>query len=133
MNFVLDENLPPAFGRALNELSKSKHGVYALMDCFPKGTPDIEWITELGSSNSVVITQDAVHRDKLQRAALMRAGLRVFVLDKAWSKQIYWAKAANIVKWWPRIIEQADLVSGGAVFTVPWAMRDGGRFIQESL
>jgi hypothetical protein len=42
------------------------------------------------------------------------------MLARAWSSQKMWDQAAALVRWWPRILEQAELIAGGAVFEVPF-------------
>jgi hypothetical protein len=50
------------------------------------------------------------------------------VLTKAWTSHRYWEKAAQVVRWWPRIMEQAGLVEGGAIFEVLWRFSGKGKF-----
>lgn len=54
----------------------------------------------------------------------------VFFLDKSWKDHKFWEKAHNLVKWWPRIIEQSAGIHGGAAFKVKWNFSGKGTFEQ---
>ena len=134
MKFFIDNNLPPPLAHALRELSKPyDHAVLHLKDRFAADTPDIEWINILSEESGwVVVTHDNLNKG-LEREALRRAGLLVFFLDKSWTNHIFWEKAHNLVKWWPRIIEQAAGIEGGAAFQVKWNFSGKGKFEQVRL
>lgn len=132
MNFLIDTNLPPALARALNALTeKEGHSVAHLTEKFSRDTPDIDWINALKSEgNWVILSQDNFRKGDLEKKAIRECGLVVFCLAKQWSKAKYWDKAHNLVRWWPAIMDQADMVSGGAAFKVPWRLAGKGRFEQ---
>lgn len=122
MKFLIDNNLPPQLARALNELSKKDgHDVQPLKDKFPQDMPDTQWILTLKyEGNWAIVSQDNFRKNDLEKTAISSCGLPVFCLSKQWTSQNYWEKAQNLVRWWPAIIEQADRISGGAAFRVPW-------------
>lgn len=134
MKFFIDNNLPPALAHALRELSKTEnHEVIHLKDRFAPNTPDTDWIGCLSQESEwVVVTHDNFNKG-LEREALRSAGLRVFFLDKSWSDHKFWEKAHNLIKWWPRIIEQAAGIQGGAAFKVKWNFSGKGMFEQMKL
>lgn len=131
MKFLIDNNLPPALAHALRELSKPEnHVVHHLKDLFSADTPDIDWINSLSKEGGwVVVTHDNLNKG-LEREALRRAGLLVFFLDKSWKDHKFWDKAQNLIKWWPRIIEQAGGIENGAAFKVRWNFSGKGMFEQ---
>lgn len=131
MKFFVDNNLPPALSRALHELSKhDDHEIIHLRDRFPADTSDADWMGALANEGGwVVVTHDKLTKG-IERLALRRAGLLVFLLDKSWASQPYWLKASNIVRWWPRILEQSAGIAGGAMFAVPWQFSGKGQFKQ---
>ncbi len=131
MRFFVDNNLPPALAQALHALSSPYgHSVEHLKDRFSPNTPDSEWIDALaGEGGWSVITHDKLNKG-LEREALRRAGLIVFFLDKGWSNHPFWDKAHNLVRWWPRIIEQSEGIKGGAAFKVPYNFSGKGQFEQ---
>lgn len=136
MKLLIDNNLPPALARALHELSirewNGRHRVCALRDRFPANTPDTEWIGALSNEDDwVVITHDRLNKG-LERKALKHAGLKVFFLDRSWKNHKFWDKTVQLVRWWPRIIEQAEGITGGAAFRVRWNFRGKGQFEQIS-
>ncbi|WP_124093556.1 DUF5615 family PIN-like protein [Burkholderia gladioli] len=131
MNFFVDNNLPPVLTRARHALSEnSGHRVVHLKDLFPPNTPDSDWIAALAREGGwSVVTHDKLNKG-LEREALRRAGLIVFFLDRGWSSHKFWDKAYSLVRWWPRIVEQAEGMAGGAAFKVPYAFAGKGRFGQ---
>lgn len=131
MKFFVDNNLPPCLARALHQLSiEYGHSVTALRDRFPENTPDPVWIEALSAEQDwVVVTHDKLNKG-LEREALSRAGLVVFFLDSSWKDHKFWEKAQQLVRWWPRIIDQASLITGGAAFRVKWNFSGNGKFEQ---
>jgi predicted nuclease of predicted toxin-antitoxin system len=134
MKLLLDNNLPPALARALHELTIREwdcaHEVIHLRDHFPANTPDTEWVTKLSQEDGwVVVTHDKFNKG-VEREVLRRAGLKVFLLDGSWKHHQFWEKAIQLTRWWPRIIEQAGGIRGGAAFRVPWNFTGKGQFGQ---
>lgn len=135
MNFLLDNNLPPAFAKAIHALAeKEGHQVVHLTDKFPRNAADIEWVGTLHEEGGwVIVSQDQFRKSDLEKKAFRECGLVVFCLAKQWSKEAYWKKAHNLVRWWPAVMEQAERVSGGAAFRVPWSFTTPGKFQQVKL
>lgn len=133
MKFFFDNNLSPHLAHAIKELCKVEldvEEVRHLRDHFSANIKDHEWITTLSKSGPwAVISQDVFNKNDLEREALRRSGLIVFVLDRQWSQHKHWAKSQNLVKWWPLIIEQCSRIKGGASYRVPWRF-SGGRMEQ---
>ncbi|UVM39513.1 hypothetical protein LOY28_03485 [Pseudomonas sp. B21-017] len=132
MKFLLDNNLPPALARALNELTKAEgHSVLSLRDKFPPSTADVAWISVLREEGGwAVISQDKFTKGDIEKRAFRECGLPVFCLAKHWGNESYWNKAHNLVRWWPSIMSQAHLNGGGAAFRVPWKCPAHGKFDQ---
>ena len=132
MKFLIDNNLPPAIARALHVLSQAENcSVVHLKDKFPQDTDDITWIGKLKEEGGwTILSQDRFRKGDLEKKAIRECGLVVFCLAKHWSKSKYWDKAHNLVRWWPAIIEQAERMSGGAAFRVPWRYVAKGKFEQ---
>jgi hypothetical protein len=132
LKFILDNNLSKYLARALAALCEPDGvTVTHLADKFSGNPLDIDWIQALAEEDGwVIISHDRFHKNPLEKEALRRAGLTVFVLKKGWASQRNWEKAAQLIRWWPRIMEQADLVSGGAVFEVQYRFSGRGRFQQ---
>lgn len=122
MKFLLDHNLPPALARALNELSAPYgHSVFHLTEKFASNSADLDWIkTLIEEGDWTIISQDQFNKSDLEKEAFRRAGLTVFCLARQWRKAPYWEKAYRIIRWWPLIIAQSELLTGGAALKVPW-------------
>jgi hypothetical protein len=131
LQFLIDNNLPPALARALNNLSaRDGARVYALRDRFPENADDLVWMQALrddGDRWCIVSTDQFRKRARTEREFIRSAGFTVFVLHSGWSSHSYWPKASQLVAWWPKIIEQAHLAQR-SMFSVPW--RVTGRFEQ---
>ena len=128
MKFFLDNNLPPAIARALNELVGDEHEVVHLRAKFSADTTDVEWIQSLGNEGDwIMITRDdAIIRKPQEREALKQSGITAFFLAQGWKHLTRWELAWKIVRWWPNIQEQASLVAKGAIFIVP--VKYSGKF-----
>ena len=135
MKAQLDENLPPALAHALNCLvADDGHSVIHVMAVVPRGTPDVELLLETSSLGiHVHITQDHHHRRPVERDTISTLSMAIFVLAKGWQDQLYFEKAARLIQWWPRIIEQAEQAKPPAIFLVPWSVGAKGRFEQVRL
>lgn len=135
MNFLFDNNLPPNWSTSIAACSKDKFGfgcvqnVMHLIERFPSNTSDTEWLSELGQEKSWVIISGDAFRKKNgdERRIIRKFGLSVFVLQQSWATYGYWDKYSQFIKWWPRIVDQANTVESTAVL-VPW--RASGRFKQ---
>lgn len=135
MKFFLDNNVPPNWAACLTAASKGQFdpgkvgAVVHLRDAFPSNTPDIDWINDLaGQHGWTIISGDAFRKKNgVERKVLRQSGLSVFVLQSSWASHPYWDKTSQLVKWWPRIVDQAnsaDCIS----MEVPWQF--SGRFKQ---
>jgi hypothetical protein len=137
VKFFFDNNLSPHLAHAIGELSKADPNapvVVHLKDKFLQTTPDHEWIDALASEEDwAVISQDTLMKNDLEREALRRSGLVVFALAGAWNHQTFWAKAQNLVRWWPAIMDHATRYHGGAALRVPWNFSGKGKVEQIQL
>lgn len=132
MKAQIDENLSPALAKALHALAEpDDHEVIHVTELVPRGTPDVELFAAVAKAKiQIHITQDHHHRRPIERDAIASAGLIVFVLDRGWSTQPHFEKAARLIQWWPRIVEQAEGISPPAVLRVPWRIVGKGKFEQ---
>ena len=137
MNFIFDANLPPGWAGAIARLGNNRFDpgqigeVVYLTDKFPANTPDIDWLTALGQergSRWTIISRDNFRKQKgAERQVQRQYGLSVFVLQKSWASKPYWEMTAQLVQWWPRIVDQACATERAAM-EVPWST--SGRFQQ---
>lgn len=120
MKAQLDENLPRALARAINELvAVDGHEVVHVAD-YAKGVPDIELFERaIADGVQVHITHDHHHRRPVEREAIARLGLTVFVLAKGWNQLSHYEKAARLIEYWIPIATTTQLVKSGAIFRVP--------------
>lgn len=136
VRFLCDANISPHLAKALNALSSPDgHSVVHLREKFAPDTADVEWISALAAEGRwAVITHDrAMARRPIEQEALRRSGLIVFMLARSWNSQRQWSQVAALVRWWPRILEQASLVAGGAAFEVPFGFSGTKRLKQIKL
>lgn len=92
-----------------------------LRELFAPDTPDLVWIGELATQQGwTIISGDAFRkRNGAERKVLQQSGLSVFVLQPSWANYPYWEKTPQIIRWWPRIVAQANSVERIAM-EVPW-------------
>lgn len=134
MNYFIDRNLSIYLAKAISALCEPENiSVKHLDEIFPKNTPDIDWIKKLSEDGDwAVITQDRLTRNSIEREALRSTGLLTFMLAKGWAHQKEWDKAAALIRWWPRLMETASLISSGA-FLVPYKFSGKGKLEQVKL
>ncbi len=78
MTLAFDENLPPAVAQALALVG---HPVTHVVEHLPRGTVDDLLFAEAARREWVLVTRDAnMWRKRAQRAALLQAGIGVFVI-----------------------------------------------------
>lgn len=100
-----------------------------LREIFAPDTADLDWIGELARQQGwTIISGDAFRKKNgAERKVIQQSGLSVFVLQPSWSIYPFWEKTPQIVRWWPRIVDQADSVERIAM-QIPWKI--SGRFTQ---
>ena len=110
-------------------VSSAVEEVIHLKTRFRANTPDTDWIRALAEDkNWTIISSDAFRkRNGMERKVLQKSGLSVFVLQNSWANYPYWEKTAQLIRWWPRIVDQANAVDRIAM-EVPW--RVTGKFKQ---
>lgn len=132
MKFLFDNNLPPSLARGIAELSKfdpKVEAVVALRDKFAADTPDEAWLSALAEEGGwIIISKDRFKKSSAEQELIRRRGLTVFVLDPQWAKP-YWVQAAQLVHWWPKILEVSKLTSKSAM-RVPWKITGKSTFEQ---
>jgi hypothetical protein len=133
VKFLVDNNLSPYLAKALAALCEPDSiEVKHLRDKFAANTPDVDWIGALAAEGDwAVVSQDRLTRKSPEREALRRSGLTAFILAKGWSQLGEWDKAWHLVRWWPRIMASAGLVSGA--FEVPVVFSGQGKLKQIAL
>lgn len=130
MKAQLDENLPPGLAQALNCIARvHDHEIIHVLDIVDRGTSDVDLFAAATAHGvQVHITQDNHNRRQIEREAIAKSGLIVFVLAKGWASLSYYDKAARLIEWWPRIVDQADLITPPDVFRIPAKKVGKGRF-----
>jgi hypothetical protein len=134
LKFFIDNCLPPRWAPALSALATPEEfEVTHLRTKFSNTISDVDWIQKLSAEGGWTIISGDVRITKSvhEREAWLRSGLTAFFLVKGWNFE-FWDKTARIVRWWPRILEQARMVQPGAGFYVPVNYKNG-RFEQVPL
>ena len=121
MKLFLDNNLPPRVARALNELVEPDgHQVVHLRDMFSHSTPDVTWLSELGSQGGwTILSADMrIHKNKAEREAWRRSNTIAFFMTRSWSRLKFTEKAAKILLRWSDLETQTKLVAAPAAFEI---------------
>ena len=86
-------------------------------DHFPQDTPDSEWLSEVGRRGWVVLSKDVrIRRDKLERAALLEARVKAFLLTQ---QGLAGADMAEIfIRAVPEMVRRATRAKRGFICTV---------------
>jgi len=123
VKFFLDNCLSTRYAKSLDILSeKDGHKVFHLLDKFPRDAKDKDWIRSLGHEGGWIIVSGDVRilRTPELKNEWAQARLTAFFLASGWMNMGYWHQIANLVKWWPAILDQARLVEYGTGFEVPF-------------
>lgn len=118
MKVLFDNNLTPKMARALAELFKGEHSIFALRDRFPANPSDLEWIQELGKDDRwVVISGDRrITKNRAEYQAFRSSKLIGFFLSRGLYKSKVTKQLERILAQWESIEKQHQSVRGGAVF-----------------
>ena len=129
MKAQIDENLPPVLARGLNALVSVDGDEVVHVTDYAKGAPDLELFRRaIEDGVQVHITQDHHYRRPVEREAITRLGLTVFVLAKGWSDLKHYDKAARLIEYWPAIATTSKMFAAGSIFRIP--PRRNGKFEQ---
>lgn len=120
MKAQIDENLPPALARALNALVAADGDEVVHVTDYAKGATDLELFQRaVDDGVQVHVTQDHHYRRPVEREAITRLGLTVFVLAKGWSDLGHYDKAARLIEYWPAISTASTMFAAGSIFRIP--------------
>ena len=123
MRFFLDNNLSPHFAKALNSLSAPQDcSVCHFAELFPeRNIPDDQWLSELSAQGDwVVVSGDMrIFKSPHLKQIWIESKLTTFFLAKGWMHQKFWDQAWWLVRWWPEIMQQAQIVEPGTGYEVP--------------
>lgn len=116
MILALDENLPPSVAQALAIL---RFPITHVTDHVGRGTPDEDLFDEAAARNWVLVTRDAkMWRKRAQQAALLQAGIGVFVLVSS-SAHTPPELTALLLRRLPEMLELTARTRRPFVFRVP--------------
>jgi len=122
VKLALDANLSPHLARAIYALLAPEDGEAAsIPERFGPGIADQDWIAALhAEAGWAVLTQDRKLRSRPhERRALEQSGLVVFILAHGWASELYWQKAAGVIRWLPSMLEAFRAARPPALFAVP--------------
>jgi PIN like domain len=116
--------LPAALHVFLETVGSSAHHVRFMSGYgFDQNTEDEEWIRRLGEDEPadwIVVTGDKrIARNKAERAAWLRAGLKGFVLAPAFQKSPVHRQASLILWRWPDMEAFVSAATAGSLFELP--------------
>ena len=112
--------------RAMRELAHAQScDVIHLSDRFPRDVPDSEWIRAIRDEGWVIVSGDTrISRNKVERAVWHESGLTAFFLDDGWSSKKFWVQAAELVRWWPIIVDTARSCRVGCGFLLKFKAKE---------
>jgi len=114
--------------RAIAELAQAQGiEVIHLSQKFERNTRDVDWIRQLHEDHEdeeddwIIVSGDTrISRSKAERATWHESRLTAFFLDNGWSSKKFWVQAAELVRWWPLILETSRKCSPGSGFLLPF-------------
>ena len=128
MRFFLDNCVSTALARALRELAAGQpYEVVHLADKFERrDTPDPEWLGVLGREGRwIVVSGDVrITRGRAGRLAWQESGLTAFFFADGWASKNRWKQAEELMRWWPKVVQQAREAPDGAGFLMQHAAKE---------
>ena len=99
----------------------AEHEVRHLSELFQRNIDDKELLAALARQGEwVVLSGDTrISKSPQERMAWIESKLILFFLAKGWMKQPLEEQAWWLVRWWPKILQQAPLVAPGTGFEIP--------------
>ena len=128
MRFLFDRSLAPGLSRALAALSAPDgHEVHHIAERFGPEVADADWIGRLVEEGgwTLVALEARAAKNRHERDAWRRSGLTVVLLNRAWAGLPLWEQARRLVRWWPRIVDQAGQLPPGQILKIPVRYRGG--------
>jgi PIN like domain len=119
MKFFFDNCTSPRLAAAIGAISE--YEVKHLRDLFSADTPDIDWLRQLAEEGDwIIISGDTrIFKTPHEREAWHSTRLTGFFWSPQWLKKKLWEQAWRLVRWWPKIEDQAKLIEAGAAFEIP--------------
>lgn len=118
MKFFLDACIAPRLARALATIAEpQKLPIVHLSEKFDRSDiEDPEWIRALASEGDwIIVSGDTrISRSRAERAAWHESRLTAFFLDDGWASRGIWAQSAELIRWWPALVLEAQKAEPGS-------------------
>jgi hypothetical protein len=120
VKFFFDNNLAPKIAKGLNGFVSPDHQVFHLKERFPANTDDVEWMQQLAQEEDlIIVTADVrIGKNPQEIEAWKQAGHTIFFLKPGWTHMRFWDQAQKFIKYFPAIIEKAQIAERGSSFIV---------------
>lgn len=110
MKFFLDNNLSPRFAEGLRAFLQrpDEHEIKHLSEKFAnRSIEDEDWIRALGREGdwAIISADPRILRAKGELAAWQESRLTSFFFGGGWASLSYWNQVADLVRWWPMIVQ----------------------------
>jgi hypothetical protein len=124
VNVLIDHNISPHIAHALAAMALPHgHRVEAITEKFNPATSDAEWLGVLGCEGgwAFISNDQRIWRNPQECAAMLAAQVIGFFLEPAWRKRniTVFEQAGRLIMWWPKLMQQCDIVRPPAAFRVP--------------
>jgi hypothetical protein len=124
VNVLIDHNISPHVAYALAAMAAPHgHKVEAMRDKFGPASRDVEWLGRLGREGgwAFISNDQRIWRNPQECAALLTTELIGFFLEAAWRKRslTVFEQAGRLIMWWPKLMQQCEIVEPPAAFRVP--------------
>jgi hypothetical protein len=103
--------MPLQLAKGLKVLAEQQRWeIVHLSEKFARDTPDPIWIRTLGAEGGwVIVSADPrISRGTAERAAWQESRITAFFFGAGWTNQSFWGQAADTVRWWPKIVLEAQ-------------------------
>lgn len=114
--------MSPIHAEALRLFTKPDGPTFLhLTERFSPHVPDPVWITEIGRERDwIILSGDTrISTHPANKRAWHESGLTAFFFGEPWQNENRFKQAEALMRWWPRIVEQAKRTPRGHGFHMP--------------
>jgi hypothetical protein len=103
--FFTDENFPHPANDLLRAFDRQNQ-IVAFLEKFKKGTPDIEWLPEVGNwpeKPAIVCGDGRILTNAVERSALRKTDCTFIYLSSGWTNTPWNLLCLRLIKYWPDV------------------------------
>ena len=117
MIFFTDENIAEPASDLLRVFDRGNE-IRKFLEHFPRGTPDVDWLTEIKAWSPkpfIVCADGRILKNAVERAALKSSGCTFIYLASGWTNIAWDTYAWKVIRYWPEVRACAQKTEAPAI------------------